>query len=73
MNWGAVAAAMQPNVVLDGLFGVIPWSVVAILVVIAIGLLLIRAAFTLVKVLVIVAIGVAIYLLVKFLFNDFAM
>jgi hypothetical protein len=72
MNQGRVASIMQA-MLLDGLFGVVPWSIVAILVVIAIGLFLIRAAFTLVKVLVIVAIGVGIYLLVKFLLNDFAM
>lgn len=73
MNRDAFAAAMQANMLLDGLFGVVPWSIVAVLVVVAIGLLLIRAAFTLVKVLVIVAIGVGIYLVVKFLLNDFAM
>jgi len=54
------------TVLADGLYGV-PWSIVAILVVIAIGLFLIRAAFTLIKVLIVVAIGVAIYLGVKFL------
>jgi hypothetical protein len=52
-----------------GLFGVVPWSVVAILVAVAIGLFLIRAAFTLIKVLIVVAIGVAIYLGVRFLLN----
>jgi hypothetical protein len=55
------------TVLADGLFGVVPWSVVAILVVVAIGLFLIRAAFTLIKVLIVVAIGVAIYLGVRFL------
>jgi hypothetical protein len=59
------------TVLADGLFGVIPWSVVAILVVVAIGLFLIRAAFTLVKVLVVVAIGVAIYLLVQYVLKNF--
>lgn len=59
---------LQP-VLAAGLFGVVPWSVVAILVVVAIGLFLIRAAFTLIKVLIVVAIGVAIYLGVKFLFG----
>lgn len=57
------------TVLADGLFGVVPWSVVAILVVVAIGLFLIRAAFTLIKVLIVVAIGVAIYLGVRFLLN----
>lgn len=52
-----------------GLFNVVPWSIVAILVVVAIGLFLIRAAFTLVKVLVVVAIGVAVYLGVQYLLH----
>lgn len=60
---------MLHPVLAEGLFGVVPWNIVALLVVIAIGLFLIRAAFTLVKVLVVVAIGVAIYLGVKFLFG----
>ncbi|HUR61632.1 MAG TPA: hypothetical protein VM286_04640 [Candidatus Thermoplasmatota archaeon] len=57
------------TVLADGLFGVVPWSIVAILVVVAIGLFLIRAAFTLIKVLIVVAIGVAIYLGVRYLLN----
>jgi hypothetical protein len=60
---------MLHPVLAEGLFGVVPWSVVAVLVVVAIGLFLIRAAFTLIKVLIVVAIGVAIYLGVKFLLN----
>lgn len=50
---------------------VIPWSVVLLIAIVVIGLLLIRAAITLVKVGILVAIGVAVYLLVQFVFNNF--
>jgi hypothetical protein len=50
----------------------IPWSIVVLIVVVVIGLLLIRAAITLVKVLILVAIGVAIFLLVQFVLHNFA-
>lgn len=49
----------------------VPWSWVALIVVVVIGLLLVRTAITLVKVLIIVAIGFAIYLGLSFLFNQF--
>ena len=54
-----------------GGFG-IPWSVVLLVAIVVIGLLLIRAAITLVKVAILVAIGIAIYLVVQFLFNNFS-
>lgn len=53
-----------------GLYGV-PWSIVLLIVIVAVGLLLIRAAITLVKVAIIVAIGVGIYLLVQFVLHNF--
>ena len=56
-------------VLAEGLFDVVPWSVVILIAVVAIGLLLVRAAITVVKVLIIVASGVAIYLGVRFLLN----
>jgi hypothetical protein len=56
-------------VLADGLFGFIPWSVVALIAVVVIGIFLIRAAITIVKVVIVVAIGVAIYLGVRFLFG----
>jgi hypothetical protein len=62
---------MLPVVLADGLFGVVPWSIVALLVVIAIGFFLIRAAISLVKVLILVAIGVGVYLLVQFVLKNF--
>lgn len=49
----------------------IPWSVVIFLVIVAVGLLLIRAAITIVKIAIIVGIGVAIYLLVQFVLHNF--
>lgn len=49
----------------------IPWSVLLLLAIVAVGLLLIRAAITLVKVAIIVAIGVGVYLLVQFVLNNF--
>ena len=49
----------------------VPWSWVALIVVVVIGLLLVRTAITLVKVLIIVAIGFAIYLGISFLLNQF--
>jgi hypothetical protein len=49
----------------------IPWSVVLLVAIVVIGLLLIRAAITLVKVAILVGIGVAVYLLVQFVLNNF--
>lgn len=49
----------------------IPWSVLIFLAIVAVGLLLIRAAITLVKVAIIVGIGVAVYLLVQFVLHNF--
>ena len=49
----------------------IPWSILLLLAIVAVGLLLIRAAITLVKVAIIVGIGVAVYLLVQFVLNNF--
>ncbi|MEK6985138.1 MAG: hypothetical protein AABX89_01985 [Candidatus Thermoplasmatota archaeon] len=57
-------------ILLEGLFGV-PWSIVLLLAVVAVGLLLIRAAITLVKVAIVVGIGIAIYLLVQFVLKNF--
>ena len=51
----------------------IPWSVVLLIAIVVIGLLLIRAAITLVKVAILVAIGIAVYLLVQFVLNNFNM
>lgn len=50
---------------------VIPWSVLLLVLIVVVGLLLIRAAITLVKVGILVAIGVAVFLLVKFVLNEF--
>lgn len=50
----------------------IPWSVLLLIVIVVIGLLLIRAAITLVKVAILVAIGIAIFLVVQYVFNNFA-
>ena len=50
----------------------IPWSVIIVIAIIVVGLLLIRTAITLVKVAILVAIGIAIFLIVKFVFNEFA-
>jgi hypothetical protein len=66
---------MFGNVLLDhGLhiagFG-IPWSVLVVLIIIVVGLLLIRAAITLVKVAILVAIGVAVFLLIQFVLDNF--
>lgn len=49
----------------------IPWSVLLLIVIVVIGLLLIRAAITLVKVAILVAIGIAIFLIVQYVFNNF--
>ncbi len=49
----------------------IPWSVIILFAIVAIGLLLIRAAITLVKVGILVAIGVAVFLLVQFVLKNF--
>ena len=49
----------------------IPWSIVIVVAIIVIGLLLIRAAITLVKVAILVAIGVAVFLLIQFVFRNF--
>lgn len=49
----------------------IPWSVLVVIAIVVIGLLLIRAAITLVKVGILVAIGVAVFLLIQFVFNNF--
>lgn len=51
---------------------VIPWSVVIWIVIIAVGLLLIRTAITLVKIAIIVGIGFLIFLLVQFILKNFA-
>lgn len=61
------------NVLADGLFGVVPWSVVILIAIVAVGLLLIRAAITLVKVAILVAIGVGCFLLVQFVLKNFGM
>jgi len=50
----------------------VPWSVVLLVAIVVIGLLLIRAAITLVKVAILVAIGVAVYLLVQFVLDNFS-
>jgi hypothetical protein len=50
----------------------IPWSVILLVAIIVVGLLLIRAAITLVKVGILVAIGVAVFLAVQFLFKNFS-
>jgi hypothetical protein len=50
----------------------IPWSVILLVAIVVVGLLLIRAAITLVKVGILVAIGVAVFLAVQFLFDNFA-
>lgn len=50
----------------------VPWSVVLLVAIIVVGLLLIRAAITLVKVAILVAIGVAVFLLVQFVLRNFA-
>ena len=65
---------MLANMLLSGLHVgsvTIPWSVIIFIAIIAVGLLLIRAAITLVKVAIIVGIGVAVYLLVQFVLNNF--
>lgn len=49
----------------------IPWSVILLVAIIVVGLLLIRAAITLVKVGILVAIGVAVFLLVQFVLKNF--
>lgn len=49
----------------------IPWSVLLLIAIVVVGLLLIRAAITLVKVAILVAIGIAVYLLVQFVLNNF--
>ena len=49
----------------------IPWSVLLLIAIVAVGLLLIRAAITLVKVGILVAIGVAVFLLVQFVLKNF--
>jgi hypothetical protein len=50
----------------------IPWSVVLLVAIVVVGLLLIRAAITLVKVAILVAIGIAVYLLVQFVLHNFS-
>ncbi|MEK6976328.1 MAG: hypothetical protein AABY18_08310 [Candidatus Thermoplasmatota archaeon] len=50
---------------------VIPWSVLLLIAIVVVGLLLIRTAITLVKVGILVAIGVGIFLVVRFLLNEF--
>lgn len=50
----------------------IPWSVVLLVAIVVIGLLLIRAAITLVKVAILVAIGIAVYLVVQFVLQNFS-
>jgi uncharacterized membrane protein YczE len=50
----------------------IPWSVILLVAIVVVGLLLIRAAVTLVKVAILVAIGVAVYLLVQFVLHNFS-
>lgn len=51
---------------------VISWGIVALIAIVVIGLLLIRAAITLVKVAILVAIGIAVFLLIDFLVRQFA-
>lgn len=50
----------------------IPWSIILLVAIVVVGLLLIRAAITLVKVAILVAIGVAVYLLVQFVLHNFS-
>lgn len=50
----------------------IPWSWILFAAIIVVGLLLIRTAITLVKVAILVAIGLAVFLLVKFVLNEFS-
>lgn len=45
----------------------ITWGLLALIVVVVVGLLLIRAAITLVKVAILVAIGIALFLLIDFI------
>lgn len=49
----------------------IPWSVLLLVAIVAVGLLLIRATITLVKIGILVAIGVAVFLLVQFVLDNF--
>ena len=49
----------------------VAWSIVLLVAIVVIGLLLIRAAITLVKVGILVAIGVAVFLLVQFALKNF--
>jgi len=67
---------MEPSFLLNGGLEVgsytIPWSIIILVAIVVVGLLLIRTAFTLVKVAILVAIGVAVFLLVKFAFNEFS-
>lgn len=73
MDFGALAPQLLANHGLHiGDWFAIPWSWVILIAIVAIGLLLIRTAITLVKVAIIVAIGFAIWYVVQFLLNNFA-
>lgn len=50
---------------------VVPWSVLILIAIVVVGLLLIRTAITLVKVAILVAIGIGIFLVIRFLLNEF--
>lgn len=67
--------SMLPGMIMDHglhLGGVgIPWSIVLLVAIVVIGLLLIRAAITLVKVAILVGIGIAVYLVVQFALDNF--
>lgn len=49
----------------------ISWGILALIAIVVIGLLLIRAAITLVKVAILVAIGIAVFLLIDFALRQF--
>lgn len=50
----------------------IPWGVLAFVAIVVIGLLLIRAAITLVKVAILVGIGIAVWLGIQFIIGLFS-
>jgi hypothetical protein len=72
---GFVVAMLADFLLSHGLhFGdfAISWGIVALIAIVVIGLLLIRAAITLVKVAILVGIGIAVFLLIDFLIKQFA-
>jgi hypothetical protein len=71
----SATATVLPALLMQGLTVgdfTIPWSVLIVVAIIVVGLLLIRAAITLVKVAILVAIGVAVFLLIQYVFDNFA-